>query len=101
MLHKLIFGRLPFWKDIDCALGIAVKTYLDDYAAPNLTDALKTAKKSDYATSLIPHNVDFAKDLDAAFELFDAVFAGVQVLKDEVPDISSWERANDYLKLRR
>lgn len=101
MLHILMRGRLPFWKDIDCALGIAVKTYLDDYTAPDQSEEYKKGKKRDYASTLIPHNINFAEDLDTAFDLFDAVFAGVQTLKDEIPDKSSWERANSYLTLRR
>lgn len=92
---------MPFWNDVDCALGIAVKTYLDDFAAPGQSLELKREKKSIYANQLIPHNLDFAADLDVAFQLFDAVYAAVQTLKDEVPDKSGWERANRYLTLRR
>lgn len=97
----LIAIRLPFWKDIDCALGIAVKTYLDDFASPNLSEEKKDEKKKEYAATLIPHNVDFASDLDLAFGLFDSVFAGVQTLEDEIPEKSSWEKANQYLAVRR
>lgn len=97
----LINDRLPFWHDIDCALGIAVKTYLDDHAAPNLSEEVKSQKKRDYAGSLIPHHVDFASDLNVAFELFDSVYAGVQALTNEVSDKSSWDSANQYLALRR
>ena len=97
----LIVYRLPFWHDVDCALGIAVKTYLDDYAAPNQTEEVKSSKKREYASALIPHHVDFASDLNTAFELFDAVYTGVQALKDEVPDKSGWDSAQQYLSVRR
>lgn len=100
-VHGKIALKFPFWKNVDCALGIAVKTYLDDYATPNMSEEKKDEKKKEYATTLIPHQVDFPGDLDLAFDLFASVYAGVQTLGDECSDKASWEKANKFLTVRR
>lgn len=66
---------LPFLLDVDCALGVAVKSYLDDLAdsqdptSPETRQHVKTKGVGPW----FPHAVDFEGDLERAFSLWDAV----------------------------
>ena len=59
----------------------------------------READKANYAKKLLPHSVNFAEDLDVAFEFFDAVYDGVKTLGTELSasDRTSWDNANAYL----
>ena len=68
---------LPFLLPLDCALGVAMKHYLDDVAA-SAPSGLITAEIRDQAkdrgvADLFPHVKDLRKDLDKGFQLWDAV----------------------------
>lgn len=60
---------------MDCTLGIAVKSYLDELAA--LSDPTDAQARDDIRSKSIagwfPHAVDFVGDLQRAFQLWDAV----------------------------
>lgn len=69
---------LPFLLPNDCALGIAMKHYLDDVAGgasanggptPEICEQAKTRGPQE----LFPHVVDFKGDLEKGFRLWDAV----------------------------
>ncbi|KAF4626125.1 hypothetical protein G7Y89_g12037 [Cudoniella acicularis] len=97
-------GRsLPFSTDVDIALGIAVKTYLDDFVKLDASKEDREADKAKYVAKYLPHSVNFAEDLDVAFKFFDGVYAGVKTLGDEIgeTDRKAWDDANAYLALRR
>lgn len=97
-------GRsLPFSTDVDIALGIAVKTYLDDFVKLDASKEDRHADKAKYVAKYLPHSINFAEDLDVAFRFFDAVYAGVKTLGDEIgeTDRKAWNDANAYLALRR
>jgi len=97
-------GRsLPFSKDIDTSLGIAVKTYLDDFFKAEWTPEEREANKAEYIKKYLPHSVNFSEDLDVAFKFFDAVYEGVSTLGKEIneADKKVWDNAHAYLAKRR
>jgi hypothetical protein len=99
---RLTVSSLPFLVDTDVALGIAVKTFLDDIH-PDETAEQKAAKKAEFPGRFVPYATHFFEDLDIACEFFNALHAGVQTLTSEMPgaDRSAWDKAARYLKLRR
>lgn len=95
------FDRLPFLYDPDVALGIAVKTYLDDLL-PN--DPHKAQKLDQFPKVYVPYAVSFTEDFDVACKFFDALHAGVKSLNPkDIPaaDRSAWDKAAEYLSSRR
>jgi hypothetical protein len=66
---------LPFLNDVDCALGIAVKSYLDELSAQTdpTAEASREAVKTKGANEWFPHATDFQGDLQRAFALWDSV----------------------------
>ncbi|TVY59659.1 Uncharacterized protein LSUE1_G008380 [Lachnellula suecica] len=94
---------LPFSADVDIALGIAVKTYLDDFVKVDLSQEERELQKSTYKRDYLPNCVDFIEDLDVAFKFFDAVHEGVKTLGGEIDqaDKQAWDAAKAYLALRR
>ena len=97
-------GRsLPFSTDVDIALGIAVKTYLDDFVKVDITSEERAAEKSKYIAKFLPHSVNFIEDLDVAFNFFDAVHAGVKTIGDDIGDgdKKAWDDAKKWLDARR
>ncbi|KAF1815441.1 hypothetical protein P152DRAFT_185644 [Eremomyces bilateralis CBS 781.70] len=67
--------ELPFLLSNDCGLGIAVKSYLDELvgASDRSSAEVKESVKERGATEWFPHSVEFAKNIDKAFVLWDAV----------------------------
>ena len=101
MTTKLTHHRLPFLYDPDVALGIAVKTYLDD-VLPN--DPNKDQKLKQFPSVYVPYAVSFTEDFDVACNFFDALHAGVKTLgAKDIPavDRSAWDNAAQYLETRR
>ncbi|KAK6951855.1 hypothetical protein Daesc_006380 [Daldinia eschscholtzii] len=98
----LTSSRLPFLSDTDVALGIAVKTLLDDIH-PNETAEQKAVKKQEFPGTFVPYATHFFEDLEIAFNFFDALHAGVKTLKNEVTaaDRGAWDKAALYLQQRR
>ena len=96
-------NSLPLGTDINVGLGIAVKTYLDDYLKLETTPEQRFELKRSYASKFLPNSVNIAEDLDVAFDVFDALYEGVKILGSEVPegDKKSWDDAKAYLALRR
>ena len=68
-------SSLPFLNDVDCALGIAVKSYLDELSAQSepTAEASREAVKTKGANEWFPHATDFKGDLQRAFALWDSV----------------------------
>ena len=93
--------RLPFLYDPDVALGIAMKTYLDDLV-PN--DPNKERKLQQFPGVYVPYAVSFTEDFDVACHFFDALHAAVKTLsaKDiSAVDRATWDKAAEYLASRR
>ncbi|KAI1117297.1 nuclease-like protein [Nemania sp. NC0429] len=93
---------LPFLTDTDVALGIAVKTFLDDIH-PNESAEQKAAKKADFPGKFVPYATNFFEDLDIACDFFSALHAGVKTLTKDISsgDRGVWDKAAVYLQLRR
>ncbi|TAQ84877.1 hypothetical protein B7494_g6798 [Chlorociboria aeruginascens] len=99
-----ISQSLPLGSDINIALGIAVKTYLDDFCKLDSTPAAREIEKQQYAEKLLPHSVNFAQDLDQSFKFFDALWEGIKTLGENEmsnADKKNWESAKAFLDRRR
>ena len=96
-------SSLPFGKDVDVGLGIAVRTYLDDYAQIGASQEDQKIVKAQYVTQQLPDSVDFAGDLDVAFNFFEAIYSGIKTFGSEIPkeDLAVWVGASKYLTERR
>lgn len=96
-------NSLPLNTDINVGLGIAVKTYLDDYLKLDTTAEQRADLKVSYATKFLPNSVNIAEDLDVAFDFFEALYEGVKTLGSEIleGDRKAWDDAKAYLALRR
>ncbi|KAL1894750.1 hypothetical protein Sste5346_005725 [Sporothrix stenoceras] len=95
--------RLPFVEFPDAALGIAVKTFLDE-SLEDKTPEDKEARKKAFPAKFVPHATHPFEDFDVAFGLVEAVYAGLQTLgeSDLKPETKAeWERANKYLQRRK
>jgi hypothetical protein len=95
-------GKLPLGTDINVSMGIAVKTYLDDFVNMELSKEARDAAKPDYGPTYLPKSINIIEDLDVAFDFFAALSKGVQTL-EEIPetDLKKWEAADKYLAERR
>ncbi|KAI2623397.1 temperature dependent protein affecting M2 dsRNA replication-domain-containing protein [Xylaria nigripes] len=93
---------LPFLADTDVALGIAVKTFLDD-VNPNEPAEQKARKKAEFPGKFVPYATNFYEDLEIAYDFFNALHAGVKTLTGEISgaDRAVWDKAAVYLQLRR
>ncbi|KAF7530657.1 hypothetical protein PCG10_000166 [Penicillium crustosum] len=94
--------KLPFIDDNDCGLGIAVRTYLDDLplqANPTSPEARSDVKAK--GKEWFQHSESFIGNLDLAFKLWDAVYAGTQSTGKEFKEAKFWEDANKWLAERR
>ena len=96
-------NSLPLATDINVGLGIAVKTYLDDYLKLDTTAEQRSELKRSYASKFLPNSVNISEDLGVAFDFFDALCEGVKTLGSEMPetDKKAWESAKAYLALRK
>ena len=98
-----MLSSLPFWSDPDVALGIAVKTYLDD-ANPADSAEQKAAKLAKFPDHFVPYAVAFHEDFEIACRFFLAIHAGVKAMDGgkEIPaaDRATWDRAAVYLTQR-
>lgn len=88
--------------DTDVALGIAVKTLLDD-VNPNDSAEVKANKKAEFPSKYVPYATNFFEDLEIAYDFFGSIHAGVKTLEKEISasDRGAWEKAAAYLKARR
>ncbi|KAJ5558555.1 XPG N-terminal, partial [Penicillium sp. DV-2018c] len=94
--------KLPFIDDNDCGLGIAVRTYLDDLplqANPTSPEARSEVKAK--GKEWFQHSESFTGNLDLAFKLWDAVYAGTQSAGKEFKEAKFWDEANKWLAERR
>lgn len=97
--------RLPFLLPNNCALGIGVKSYLDELTNDSdPTSADSKARVIDtVSTRYFPQSIDFQYDLRSAFALWDAVFAGVKASGTKISQQNKtlWTETNDWLRERR
>lgn len=100
--RMLTSSSLPFLSDTDVALGIAVKTLLDD-VNPHDSAEVKASKKAEFPSKYVPYATNFFEDLEIAYDFFGAIHAGVRTLEKEISgaDRGTWNKAAAYLKVRR
>jgi hypothetical protein len=96
---------LPFLLPNNCALSIAVKSYLDELLS-NDADPTAQATKSRVletaSTRYFPQSVDFKGDLKKAFELWDALYEGVKTgnaVSEQTKKV--WKETDEWLGERR
>jgi hypothetical protein len=97
--------RLPFLLPNNCALSIAVKSYLDELLSNDADPTAVATKKrvlETASTRYFPQSVDFAGDLVKAFGLWDAIYEAVKDASG-VPEATRklWNETNDWLAARR
>jgi len=95
--------RLPFLGVPDVAMGIAVKTLLDDVPLNESPDDRATRIR-DFPTLYVPYATKFTEDLAIAYAFFDALYVGVKSLGDQdmpAADRAGWDKTSKYLELRR
>lgn len=101
----LTSDRLPFLVPNNCALSIAVKSYLDELFndAEPLSTQSKERVQEMAATRYFPLSLNLREDLNTAFVLWDAVYDGVKnsgsTLKES--EKKQWAEANEWLSIRR
>ena len=87
--------------DPDIALGIAVKTFLDD---DNVSDSLeqRAARAESFPQTYVPFATNFVEDLRTCYGLVNALCTGVSTLDKEISatDKRVWEAAGEYLAAR-
>ncbi|KAK2028292.1 XPG domain-containing protein [Colletotrichum zoysiae] len=93
---------LPFLHNPDIALGIAVKTLMDELPA-NESVEKRQARIEDFPGKFFPYATNFKDDVRLAFAFFEAIHKGVQTLNKEVSpaDKTVWSTASKYLDQRR
>jgi len=98
--------KLPFLLPNNCALSIAVKSYLDELLsneADPTSPATKTRVLETASNRYFPQSIDFPGDLRTAFEIWDAVYDGVKNSGNAIPAAHKklWSETNDWLTARR
>ncbi|GJC81870.1 uncharacterized protein ColLi_04708 [Colletotrichum liriopes] len=97
-----ISQTLPFLHNPDIALGIAVKTLMDELPASESVEK-RQARIEDFPGKFFPFATNFKDDVQLAFAFFEAIHKGVQTLNKEVSaaDKAVWSTASKYLDQRR
>jgi hypothetical protein len=98
--------RLPFLLPNNCALSIAVKSYLDELLsndADPTSPQTKARVLETASTRYFPQSIDFAGDLKTAFGLWDAIYEGVKNGGSAMPEATKklWNETNEWLAARR
>lgn len=104
-MHAVLtpFCSLPFLRDPDVALSIAVKTLLDELPVDEAAEE-RAARIEAFPAKFVPFATHFVEDLSICYALFDAILAGVRSLDDKLvsaADKKVWEQTSKYLQARR
>lgn len=90
---------LPFLHHNDCGLGIAVVSYLDELVGrpdPQSDDTKKEVRNKG-PSEWFPHGTNFRGDLENAFKLWDAVYAGIKAGGDLIKDRKVFDEVDSWL----
>ena len=95
----LIKRRLPFVLQNTCALALAVNTYLDDVATGDTpsTAESKAASKTRLQQDVFIYAEAYEDDLKKAFQLWDAVYAGVKAAGDLFKERRLFDETDKWL----
>ena len=106
----------PLLHDGDCALGVAMRTYLDEISAdlhetatPTERAKVKERVKEDMLTKgaaqWFQHAVNFREDLQRGFDLWDAVCEGARMAGElgliKRGGVQEWEALDAWVAERR
>jgi hypothetical protein len=105
-VHILTERSLPFLLPVNCALSIAVKSYLDELLSNDADPTSAETKERVLETTSVryfPQSLDLKGDLATAFQLWDAVYAGVKSGGKVVPEATQtlWTDTDEWLRARR
>ncbi|KAF6823890.1 xpg domain-containing protein [Colletotrichum musicola] len=94
--------KLPFLHSPDIALGIAVKTLLDELPVGESPEK-RQARVDGFPAKFFPFATDFKEDVQLAFSFFESIHKGVNALNKEISaaDKAVWAAARYYLDQRR
>lgn len=101
--HWEISHRLPFYEFPDAALGIAVKTFLDE-SAFDTTAEQRESRKKEFPKKFVPHALKPFEDFDVVFGLVEALQTGLATLGNnemKADAKADWDKAKKYLDRRR
>ncbi|KAH9877912.1 hypothetical protein J1614_003129 [Plenodomus biglobosus] len=98
--------KLPFLLPNNCALSIAVKSYLDELLsndADPTADSTKVRVVETASTRYFPQSIDFTGDLRTAFQIWDAVYDGVKNGGNAISAANKklWSETDEWLAARR
>lgn len=95
----LIDFRLPFVLQNTCALALAVNTYLDDVATGDVPSSVeaKAASKKRLQKDVFIYAENYEGDLKKAFQLWDAVYAGIKAAGDLFKDRKLFDETDKWL----
>ncbi|RAR07197.1 XPG N-terminal domain containing protein [Stemphylium lycopersici] len=99
--------QLPFLLPNNCALSIAVKSYLDELLsndADPTSEETKSRVIETASTRYFPQSLNFSGDLNTAFAIWDAIYAGVSSANNTtIPEATKqvWTETNQWLAARR
>lgn len=102
LIHLLTFS-LPFYEFPDAALGIAVKTFLDE-SAFDTTAEQRESRKKEFPKKFVPHALKPFEDFDVVFGLVEALQTGLATLGNnemKADAKADWDKAKKYLDRRR
>lgn len=94
--------RLPFSKEPDIGLGIAIRTFFDEDEASDTQEA-RGSRLEEFPKTFVPFAEALTEDFRVCVGFIDAINKGVQTLESsELPaaDKSAWAKAQDYLDAR-
>ncbi|KAJ4268290.1 hypothetical protein NW762_002353 [Fusarium torreyae] len=100
--HLEISQRLPFHKEPDVGLGIAVRTFFDEDEASEDKEA-RLKRLEEFPKTFVPYAESLTDDFRVVRDFIDALAKGVQVLgADDLPvaDKEAWTKAQAYLEAR-
>lgn len=92
---------LPLYEEHSCALGVVMMNYLDELDGKDTPTAETTREQQKHLAVGWVANGDFLGSLQDALQLWDAVYKGVTLAGQEVPDRKMWDEANEWLSQRR
>ena len=95
-------GRLPFLREPDIGLGIAVRTFFDE---DNVADSKegRAARLAEFPKTFVPFAEALVEDFRTSVDFFFALNQGVQTLDAKefsTTDKTAWTKAQKYLESR-
>lgn len=94
--------RLPFSREPDIGLGIAIRTFFDDDEVSN-DKQTRASKLEAFPETFVPFATHLKEDFRIAVDFFGSLNAGVQSVdsKSLSPEVkTAWAKAQAYLDAR-